>query len=138
MLSRRDQLYAVDDSKMPPRKDAEYMDVDSDSDISLPDQDYAAGKKKGKGTGKAGERERGKRKGKAKENVRPVCFLLNRSYILTAFSNRIHGKHHMHGLGIWSKRMRRVVCKHRSKSCWRGGDVDGQSVNCLRSRRPQN
>ncbi|KAF8630626.1 hypothetical protein AX15_002778 [Amanita polypyramis BW_CC] len=53
---------------MPPRKDADYMDVDSDSDISLPDGSHDTSKGKGKGRTKAGERKRGKGKGKAKEN----------------------------------------------------------------------
>ncbi|KAF8633283.1 hypothetical protein AX17_004458 [Amanita inopinata Kibby_2008] len=54
---------------MRPRRDADYMDVDSGSDISLPDGDYGAGRgSKGKGRSKAGERKRDRAKGKAKEN----------------------------------------------------------------------
>ncbi|KIL66269.1 hypothetical protein M378DRAFT_75306 [Amanita muscaria Koide BX008] len=53
---------------MPPRRDAEYMDVDSDSDISLPDDDYDGSRAKGKGRSKTGERKSEKGKGKAKDN----------------------------------------------------------------------
>lgn len=57
---------------MPPRRDAEYMDVDSGSDISLPDDDYDGSRAKGKGRSKTGERKSEKGKGKAKDNVSRV------------------------------------------------------------------
>ncbi|PFH51545.1 hypothetical protein AMATHDRAFT_59019 [Amanita thiersii Skay4041] len=53
---------------MPPRKDADYMDIDSESDASIPDDDYGVGKSKGKSRAKAGDRRKDKGKAKAKEN----------------------------------------------------------------------
>jgi hypothetical protein len=55
---------------MPPRKDDDFMDVDSDSDISIPDDGDDHVTRKGKGKAKASDkRKRDKGKGKAKDAV---------------------------------------------------------------------
>ena len=55
---------------MPPRKDASFMEVDSDSDISIPDDIEAPRRAKGKGKAKAG----GKRKAEHVAKNKDVCF----------------------------------------------------------------
>ena len=55
---------------MAPRKDDDFMDVDSDSDISMPGDADDIGTRKGKGKAKIGDkRKRDKGKGKAKDAV---------------------------------------------------------------------
>jgi transcription initiation factor TFIIH subunit 2 len=65
---------------MPPRRDNDFMDVDSDSDISILGNDALDTRGgKGKGKAKAGDkskRDKGKGKGKAKDVVCPPTPLL--------------------------------------------------------------
>jgi len=62
---------------MAPRRDDDFMDVDSNSDISIPDDADDPGVRKGRSKGKAGDkRKRDKRKGlKAKDAVSNSCKL---------------------------------------------------------------
>jgi transcription initiation factor TFIIH subunit 2 len=60
---------------MAPRKDDDFMDVDSESDISIPDDAEDIGARKGKGKAKAGDkRKRDKGKAKAKDAVNNTSF----------------------------------------------------------------
>ncbi|KAJ2931456.1 hypothetical protein H1R20_g5634, partial [Candolleomyces eurysporus] len=54
---------------MPPRKDASFMEVDSDSDISIPDDIEAPRRAKAKGKAKAGDKRKAEHKAKNKDQA---------------------------------------------------------------------
>jgi hypothetical protein len=123
---------------MPPRKDDDFMDVDSDSDISIPDDRLDHGARKGKGKAKASDkRKRDKGKGKAKDAVSPSS--CHQSTLIqdspVGISKHIHGKHLIHAHGTQSKRMRREVCKVQLRNGWRAAE-DGGLPSFLHSNPP--
>lgn len=116
---------------MAPRKDDDFMDVDSDSDISIPDDTEDFGVRKGKAKAKAGDkRKRDKGKGKAKDAVNSTSFF-SRLPMLTQnpvnLSKHIHGKRRIRDPGTRCKRTRQVVCKVLSRNGWRVAGDGGTS-----------
>ena len=108
----------------PPQRDNDFME-DSDSDISIPgDEETSRPKVKSKGKG-AERRKKNKGKGKAKD-VSSQQMSLCTAYVQYVGSKRIHGRLHIRGLGILSRRMRRGVCRARWRIGWLEEDGKGE------------
>lgn len=96
---------------MPPRKNDDYMEVDSDGSFPSDVDEVYNGKSKGKGKGKTTERKT-REKGKSKNNeVRRESSASSLFAKLAKSSNRTLGRRRMFALGIPSRRTRRVVCR---------------------------
>lgn len=117
---------------MPPPRDANFMEVDSDSDVSLPGDQFRA---KGKGKAKAGDkRKRDKGKAKAKDTV---GFYVERNSLHQPghwhCSSHIRGKPRTRDLGKRFKKMKRGVYKARWRTGWPVVVDDGEFLRSTKN-----